>query len=156
MGDANHRHALFGELDHRVEHLLDHLGVQRRGRLVKKHDPRLHAQGSRNRHPLLLAARKLAGILPRLLGNLHLAQEVHRGLFRLALGNLPDPDRSEGAVLEDRQMREQVEVLEAHPDFRADLVDVLQIRRQHRAIDDDLSLLMLFQRIDAADQRRFP
>src|ERR1700761_6551925 len=38
MGDAKHGHAAFGQLDHDVEHLLDHLGVERRGRLVEQHD----------------------------------------------------------------------------------------------------------------------
>ena len=43
MGNAQHGHALFGKLDHGIEHLLDHLGIQGRGRLVKKHDLGPHA-----------------------------------------------------------------------------------------------------------------
>jgi hypothetical protein len=51
-------------------------------------------------------------------------------------------------------MRKQVEVLEHHADFAADLVDLLQIVGQFDAVDDDLALLVLFQPVDAADHRR--
>jgi hypothetical protein len=30
------------ELDHHVEHLVDHLGIERRGRLVEQHRDRVH------------------------------------------------------------------------------------------------------------------
>ena len=57
-----HGHALLGEVDHHVEHFLDHLRVERRGRLVEQHDARVHAERARDRHALLLAAGQLAGI----------------------------------------------------------------------------------------------
>src|SRR5262245_11558751 len=53
--DADHRHPLFREREHRVEHLLDHLRVECGRRLVEQHDLRVHAERSRNRHTLLLA-----------------------------------------------------------------------------------------------------
>ena len=57
-------------------------------------------------------------------------------------------------VLQDGQVREQVEVLEHHADLAADLVDVLEVVGQLDAVDDDLALLVLLQPVDAADQRR--
>ncbi len=51
-------------------------------------------------------------------------------------------------------MREQVEVLEDHADVAADLVDLLEIVGELRAVDDDLALLVLLQPVDAADHRR--
>jgi uncharacterized transporter YbjL len=57
------------------------------------------------------------------------------------------------AVFQNRQMRKQVEVLKAHADFAADLVDLLQIVGQFRTVDDDLAGLVLFQTVDAADHR---
>jgi hypothetical protein len=59
----------FGQADHRVEHFLDHLRVERRGRLVEQHDLGLHAQRAGDGDALLLAARKLAGIFVCLLGD---------------------------------------------------------------------------------------
>jgi YgiT-type zinc finger domain-containing protein len=70
VGHAQHGHAFFGQLDHHVEHFLDHFGVERRGRLVEQHDLRLHAQRPGDRHALLLAAGQLPGILVRLLRDL--------------------------------------------------------------------------------------
>jgi hypothetical protein len=70
VGHAEHGHALFRELDHGVEHFLDHLGVKGGGRLVEQHDLRLHAERAGDGHALLLAAGELARVLVRLLGDL--------------------------------------------------------------------------------------
>ena len=48
------------QLDHHVEHLADHLGVERRGRLVEQHHDRVHAQRAGDRDALLLPARQLS------------------------------------------------------------------------------------------------
>ena len=61
--DHHHGHAFLGELDHHVEHLVDHLRVERRGRLVEQHRDRVHRQRARDRDALLLAAGELAGEL---------------------------------------------------------------------------------------------
>jgi hypothetical protein len=52
-------------------------------------------------------------------------------------------------------MREQVEMLEHHPDLGAHLVDVLQIVGQLDPVDHDLAGLMFLKPVDAADQRGF-
>ena len=106
MRHTQHGHAALGELDHHVQHFLDHLRVQRRGRLVEQHDVGRHAQRTGDRYTLLLAA----GELTRKLGCL--------------LRHLAHPDRAQRAVLQHRQMRKQVEMLEHHADFRADDLDV--------------------------------
>ena len=49
--------------DHDVEHLVDHLRVERRGRLVEQHADRVHRQRARDGDALLLAAGELAGKL---------------------------------------------------------------------------------------------
>src|SRR5262245_25006816 len=51
-------------------------------------------------------------------------------------------------------MREKVEALEHHADFRAHPVDLTQIIRELYAVDDDAAHLLRFQAVDAADQRR--
>ena len=73
-----------GEPDHGVEHLLDHLRIERRGRLVEQHDLRLHAERARDRDALLLAAGKLRRIFVGLLGNAHAREIVPRDLLGLA------------------------------------------------------------------------
>ena len=126
----------------------------RKGRLVEQHDARVHAQRAGDRHALLLAAGELARIFVRLLGDLHPLQEVHGDLLGLLLRHLAHPDRRERAVFEDRQVREEVEVLEHHADLAAHLVDLLQVVGELDAVDDDLALLVLLQPVDAADHRR--
>src|SRR3954465_11883693 len=67
--DDDHRHALSGEARDHVEHLVDHLGVEGGGRLVEEHELRLHREGPRDRHPLLLSAGQLRGQLRGLVGD---------------------------------------------------------------------------------------
>ncbi|BCB18934.1 hypothetical protein OCUBac02_18280 [Bosea sp. ANAM02] len=52
-------------------------------------------------------------------------------------------------------MREQVEALEDHADLAADVLDALEPGMDGGAVDDDLALLVLFELVQAADQRRF-
>jgi hypothetical protein len=84
VGDDDHGHARAGEVDHHVEHLGDHLGIERGGRLVEQHHPRLHAQRAGDGDALLLAARELAGALVGLLGDAHAFEIAQRP--RLGLG----------------------------------------------------------------------
>ena len=49
-------HAVLDKVADQVEHLAHHLRVERRGRLVKEHDVRLHGQRAHDRDTLLLPA----------------------------------------------------------------------------------------------------
>nr|GEY82994.1 hypothetical protein [Tanacetum cinerariifolium] len=136
VGHAEHGHALFRQADHGVEHFFHHFRVEGRSRLVEQHDFRLHAQRAGNCHALLLATGQLARILVRLLRNTHALQVVHGDFFGLALGHLAHPHRRQRAVLQDGQVREQVEVLEHHADFATNRLDLLQIRAGHAETED--------------------
>ena len=61
--DDDHRHAVLRQPDHDVEHLVDHLGVERRGRLVEQHGDRIHGQRPGDGDALLLAAGEIARML---------------------------------------------------------------------------------------------
>jgi hypothetical protein len=142
-----------GQHDHGVQHLLDHLGVERRGRLVEQHDLGLHAQGARDGDALLLPAGKLARDTCRLLGDADPGEVLHRQLLRLPFRHLAHPDRRQGAVLQDGEVGEQVEGLEHHADLAADGVERLEVVAQLDAVHHDAALLVLLQAVDAADQR---
>ncbi|MNC46149.1 hypothetical protein D3C75_951550 [compost metagenome] len=58
----------------------------------------------------------------------------------------------DGQVLGDRQVREQLEVLEHHADPRAQLRQVGLRRGDRGAVDHDVALLERFQGVDALDQ----
>ncbi len=76
---------------------------------------------------------------------------MHRDFFRLLLWHFTNPDRCERAVLQNGQMREEVEVLEHHADFAAHFVDLLEIIGELNTINNDLAFLVFFQTIDATD-----
>src|SRR5687768_13521696 len=59
VGHDGHRHPVAREVAHDVQHLPDHLRVQRRGRLVEEHELGLHRQRAGDRHALLLPARQV-------------------------------------------------------------------------------------------------
>ena len=58
---------------------------------------------------------------------------------------LRTPDRRERDVVNDGQVREQVELLEHHADLGADLLDVAQVVGELDAVDDDLPVLVGLQ-----------
>jgi hypothetical protein len=95
----------FGQFDHDVQHFLDHLRVEGRGRLVEQHDLGLHAQRAGDGDALLLAAGELAGVLLRLLGDLHPVQDSAspmasawaRGILRTRIVGQAQFSRTSGA-----------------------------------------------------------
>ncbi len=57
MSHAQHCHPLPGKRGHYVQDLIDHFRIERRSRLIKKHNLRCHAECTCNRDALLLSAR---------------------------------------------------------------------------------------------------
>ncbi|MET4831451.1 hypothetical protein ABIF44_000858 [Bradyrhizobium japonicum] len=82
------------------------------------------------------------------------SKKLHRGRLSVPFGDVAHPDRRERAIVQHCQMREQIKALEHHADFATHRVDVLEVGPELDAVDDNLALLKLLQRIDAADQRR--
>ena len=154
VSHAEHGHATLGKFDHDIEHFLDHLGVERRGRLVEQHDARVHAKAARDRDTLLLTARKLARIFGGLVGDLDALEVFHRDFLGFLAWHLAHPDRCKAAVLENGKVREEVEVLEAHANLAAYLVDILDIVGELDTIDDDLASLVFLEPVDAPQQGR--
>src|SRR5690606_29611072 len=152
--DHDHRHAAQRQFLHHVEHFLDHLRVKCRGRLVEEHDLRLHRQRPRDSHPLLLPARQLAGILVALLRDADALQQLACLGFGSVLLPVTHFHRREHDVLQHREMREKVELLEHHADLAANGGDVAYVVAQFDTIDDDLAFLMFLKPVDAANERR--
>ena len=117
------------ELAHDDQDLADELGIERRGDLVEEHDVRLHHQRPRDRDALLLAARELVRMLLRLLLQPHLRQQLVGARLGVLAAHLADAPRRERDVVQHRQVREQVELLEDHPDPLPDARDVGATRR---------------------------
>jgi len=154
VGDSNHGFALFGQGDHDIQDFADHFGVEGGGGFVEEHDVGALAERPGDGDALLLPAGELVGVFVGLIGDVDPLQEVHGGLDRLLLGLFVDPDRGEGEVFQDRQVGEEVEVLEDHGDVGADLLEVLDVAVDMDPFDVDAPLLVLLQAVDAADEGR--
>ena len=85
-------------------------------------------------------------------GDPHPGEIAHGELFSLFTRKLAHPDRRQSQILKHRQMRKQVELLKHHADFAANELDILEVRRQFHAFDQDLAVLVLLQPVDAADR----
>ena len=105
MGDDDHGHSLRRKLLHQLQHLANHLRVERGGRLIKQHDLWVHRQRPHNRDPLLLASRKLVRIGIGFFRQSNPAQKLHRFLIRLRLCHQPQLNRCKGDVFAHAQMR---------------------------------------------------
>ena len=64
--DDDHRDAVAGEVGDDLQHLADHLGVERGGRLIEEQHIGLHRQRPHDGDTLLLPAGELGGIGVRL------------------------------------------------------------------------------------------
>jgi hypothetical protein len=139
---------------HDLQHLVDHLRVERRGRLVEEHHLRVHGQRPGDRHPLLLAAGELRGVLVRLVGDAHPVQQLHRPPRGLRLAALADLDLGERHVLQDGLVGEQVERLEDHADLGPQPRQGLALLGQRPAVDHDRAGVDGLQPVDRPAQRR--
>jgi hypothetical protein len=112
----HHRHAGARQVSHQLQHLAHHFRIEGRGRLVEQDKLRLHRQRPGDCDALLLTAGQGAGI------GLGKAAEADASeqFEGPALGDLPvlmqHVPRAERDVLQRRQMREQLEMLEHHAD----------------------------------------
>src|SRR3989449_4577754 len=150
--DAHHRHALAGERGHDVEHLVDHLRVERGGRLVEQHDLRLHGERAGDGHALLLTAREVGGIGVRFLAQPDPLEQRARRLLGLGAREPPYLHRRQHDVLQLRHVREQVERLEHHAHPRAQGRQVHPALRDRVAQHDDVTGLNALEPVDAADE----
>ena len=145
------------QLDHDVEDLVDHLGVQRRGRLVEEHDLGLHRQRPGDRDALLLTAGELGRVLVGLVGDADALEQLHGVLappaaltaLRTLIG--PSVTFSRMVLCANRLKR-----LEHHADVGAQLGQLLALLGQRLAVDGDRPRLDGLQAVDGAAERRLP
>ena len=152
------------QLLHDLEHLADHLRVERARRLVKEHDLRLHHERADDGHALLLAAGELDGVGLRAVAEPDALEKRMCLLLGLGLRHVLDMDGREGHVVEDGHVREEVEMLEDHAhllpvlvkielDPLAGLVFDLFLRDVH-AVKVDLARRRHLQQVQRPQQRR--
>ena len=153
--DADHGHAVLGQIAHHQQHFAHHFRVQRAGGLVEQDHRWPQRQRTRDRHALLLAARQLAGNGVRLVRQAHAFQQRHGAFARGGGRQLLELHRRQGAVFQHRQVRKQVELLKHEADAGAQRVHVLPRRMHVLAVHQNAAALDFFQPVDGADQRGF-
>ena len=89
-----------------------------------------------NRHTLPSAG-ELRGIFISLFWNAHTSEQLHRQFTRLLLRHSFDPGWRKRNILDDGQVRKQVELLKDHAHFLADLFHVANIIAKLDAIHND-------------------
>jgi hypothetical protein len=87
-------------------------------------------------------------------GDAHALEVLHRDGAGLVLVLVAHQPRRQHQVLDDGEMREEIEVLEHHADLAAHRVDVAAVLGQLMAVDDDAAAIMLLEPVDAADHGR--
>ena len=161
MRHDDHRHARLGQILHNVQHLADHFGVERGGRLVEEHHVRLHRKRAHYRNTLLLAAGELRGVRVGPVAKTDSLQKRVRLGFGLGLRHMLDQHGSHGHVAHYRLVREEVEMLEHHAHLPAVLVEVdfLALRvllfRDVHALEHDAAARRLLKQVQRAQEGGF-
>ena len=140
-----HGHAGIGQLAHHVQHFLHHFRVQRRSGLIKEHHARLHGQRPGNGHALLLTARERMRVLVGMVFQAHAGQQRHGPFTGLLARELAHAARRQREVVQHRQVREQVELLEHHAHFLAQGFQPLAVVIDLDAVDDDATGIVPLQ-----------
>ena len=145
-----------GKLLHDVENLADHFGVEGGGRLVEEHDAGVHCKSADDGDTLLLTAGKLAGVSIRLIGKTDAGKQLEGVFLGLFLALEFKLCRSEPDVFQNREVREEVEVLEHHAHMRAHLIEVDAGGGYVLSVDYDLTGMRRdFKHIQAAQKGAF-
>ena len=122
MGNHDHRHAVFGQLNHDLQHLVDHFRVESGGRFIKQHRDRVHRQRPADGDSLLLPTRELRREFVRLIHQTHSFEKRPRLLGGLAVSAAQNLQLRELDVVDDRDVGKEFEVLKHHadvgPEFR--------------------------------------
>ena len=150
----DHRHALRSESLDNVQYLADHLGVERRGRLVKQHDIGLHAQRAYYRHTLLLTARELTRIRCGAVGKSDSPEHLHALALRLLARDMPQHHRRDGHIVEDGHVREKIEVLKNHTHLLTVEIEIDLLVGEVVALEDYLARARLFKHVETAKKGR--
>jgi hypothetical protein len=90
----------------------------------KKRGWDLHGERTRNRHPLLLTAGKLAGIFAGMRAQAYALEQAHAFCGRLILAAAEHLDLRQFEIAHHGEMREQLEMLKYHADAGAQLRQV--------------------------------
>ena len=139
---------------HDVQHFLDRLRVEGRGRLVEQDDLGLCAEGTGDGDALLLTARQLGGVDIRLIPEANDLKIMICQLLRFLLGLVVELHGSQRQVLEHRHVGVEVELLEDHAHVVADDLGLVLVG-QLLTVDVDVAAGRLFQKVHAADGRGF-
>ena len=116
MRDEHERDAkFFVDIFEQTQDGLRGHGIQRTGRFIAEHDGWIVDERTRDRNTLLLTARKLRGILVRLIGKPDQFEQLKRTFLRRCLVVTLMELKRERHVLQHRTLLEEREILEDHP-----------------------------------------
>src|SRR6266566_4930659 len=124
--------------------------------LIREKNPWVVDEGPGDRHPLLLAARKLVGVFGLFSFETHDAEHLLDLRLEMAQRALGHAQR-EGHVLEDGQVGQQLEILEDHADLPPEVRQVAPLEpAQVLSFDVDAAGRRFFLADQETHQRRLP
>ena len=154
VGRHHDRHAFVLEFADHVKDLPHQQRVEGGCDLVEEHHFRLHRQRTHDGHALLLAAGETIGIVVGLVQQAEPVEQPTGRLVGIRALHPEDLARGQGHIVEDRHVREEIELLEHDADAFADLIEVDVGCRDLDVVDADETCVHRFKAVDAAQQRR--
>ena len=155
MRDDEHRHALAGEVGHDIEYFLDHFGIEGARRFVEKHDFGVHGEGASDGHALLLPAGKLLGPGYFLVGEADFREELSSEGDSFLLAFLEHDRGRKRDVVDHVQVGKEIEALENHAHFLADVADIGLFVGDALSIDQNRARVEAFEAVHRAQEGAF-
>ena len=101
---------------------------------------------------MLLTAGELAGVLASLSRNADPLEQLHAVSLGLGLRDPPHLSWSQGDVVENGHMGEEVERLEDHAGLTSNLLDILDVLTEFDAVHRNTPPVVFLETVDAANQ----
>jgi len=150
VGDYDHCHAALAQLAHDVQHATDELRIECAGGFIKQYQRRLKRNCTGNAHALLLTARQLARLRSRLVRHSNTFECGHATLLGVCSRQFLNVTQRQRHVMQNVQMRIQIEVLEHHAHLLSHLVQVDAGAVDIGAVNDYLAVCSGFKPVAAS------
>ena len=149
----DHRETVSGERAHNIEHLADHLRIERARRLVEEQHFRLHRKRAGDRHALLLSAGELRRARVDVRRHADAPEILHGGLLRFGPAAPEHRHLTGDAVLQRGHVVEEIEALEHHANLCAVLREIHFPRGDVLSVVEHLAGRRHFKKVDAPEHR---
>ena len=155
MSDHDQRHTFTSQRTDHSKHILHQFWVQCRRNFIAKQGNRFHSKRTGDGYPLLLTTRQFVRVSIELVAKTYPFEHLSGDLCCFVFGRFLDHCLRQHHIAASGEMREEIEMLEDHPNLETQGFQVYFFGRQMTSSYRDRTVINHFEPVNAAQQCRF-